>query len=165
MSILKDAKVGDKVEDSLGNKGVVYCINQTLGLYNVKFEGGESNSYNAAGYGFNNELQLIEGHLTSCIPAKEPTVLQTLPVAATKKYAEHSDTDVNGNIQILTPRGWEVCYWATEYHQEEWAHTPLYVKDPKERLTEHIQCALEGHPLPKPVLKELLTYLTDSTND
>lgn len=115
MTILKDAKVEDQIEDSLGNKGVVYYINQTLGLYNVKFEGGGSNSYNAAGYGFNNELQLIEGHLTSCIPAKEPTVLQTLPVVATKKYAKYSDTDVNGNIQILTPRGWDVCHWATGY--------------------------------------------------
>jgi hypothetical protein len=165
MTILEDAKVGDQVEDSLGNKGVVYYINQTLGLYNVAFEEGGSNSYNAAGYGFNNELQPIESRLTSCIPAKEITVFQTLPVAATKKYAEYSDTDVNGNIQILTPRGWEVSDWATEYQGEKWAHTPLYVKDPKERLTKHVRCAIEGHPLPKPVLQELLTYLTDSTND
>lgn len=104
MSILTDAKVGDQVEDSLGNKGTINYINQTLGLYNVIFEAGNRKSYNIKGDGYSTELQPTDSHLMLHIPAKKVVTPQALPVAA-KSYLTFNDTDVNGNIQILTPRG------------------------------------------------------------
>ena len=158
MSILKDAKVGDQVEDSLGNKGTINYINQTLGLYNVIFEADNRKCYTVDGNGYSTELQPTDSRLMTHIPAKKPTTFQALPVAA-ENYPTLKDIDVNGNIQILTPRGWEVCnFLKGEYQKEEWAHTPLYMNVPK-KLAWHVQRAIEGYPLTKPVLQELLTYL------
>ena len=114
MSILKDAKVGDQVEDSLGNKGTINYINETLGLYNVIFEADNRKCYTVDGNGYSTELQPTDSRLMTHIPAKKPTTFQALPVAA-ENYPTFGDTDVNGNIQILSPRGWEALATAFPY--------------------------------------------------
>lgn len=207
MSILKDAKVGDQVVDFFGNQGLIHYINATLGIYDVKFEGGNHEYYNVKGDIYDIEAQPAANPLMAYKPAtkatapqglevvtkhtatsfnltgaskgdrvtnslgqqgtieyvvdvygirldngrinryyfdgksdenpypikswKKAATPQALPVAA-KSYPTLKDIDVNGNIQILTPRGWEVCHFLKgKYQKEEWAHTPLYMNVPK----------------------------------
>jgi hypothetical protein len=203
MFSLKRAKVGDQVVDSFGNKGLIHYINATLGIYDVKFEGGNHEYYNVKGdiydinaqpaanplmayksatkatglqaldvatkhaatsfnltgaskgdrvtnslgqqgtieyvinvYGIRLNYGRVDRYYSNGKSDESPyqieswekvTTPQTLPAAA-KNYPTLSDIDVNGNIQILTPRGWELCHFLKgEYQKQEWAHTPLYV--------------------------------------
>jgi hypothetical protein len=155
MFTLKDAKVGDQVTNSVGQQGTIEYI---VDVYGIRLNCRENPKYGRIDrYHSNGESDESPYPITGWQKATTP---QTLPIPATYSPTI-TDIDVNGNIQILTSRGWEVCSWA-EYEKEQWAHTPLYFKDTK-KLAGHIQCAIDGGAISRDVLQQLLIYLKLNT--
>jgi hypothetical protein len=146
---LAGASKGDRVTNSVDQQGTIEYISE---IYGIRFDNGSIDRYESDGCSETNPLPIVSW--------QKATTPQTLPIPATYSPTI-TDIDVNGNIQILTSRGWEVCSWA-EYEKEQWAHTPLYLKDPK-KLAGHIQCAIDGGAISRDVLQQLLIYLKLNT--